>query len=221
MNMTHSPLRYKASAAWSFFDPFHPVIPGLKYTAEIFRVQAHLNALRAVPQSKRDGNMNRILTFCILLGIWLVFSGLFDAFHLTLGVLSAALVTAFSADLLFADSKRAPLERMREAGRFAGYSVWLLGQIFLANFMVLRLALLPGGLQMVQPELVPFRTKLRSDFAKWVLANSITLTPGTVTIKMQGDQLLVHAINPAAARGLGGEMEQRIARVYQSVESQG
>ena len=160
--------------------------------------------------------MYRILTFCILFSIWIVFSGLFDAFHLPLGVLSAGLVTWASSDLLFPNRAPGLAARIKECSRLMSYVPWLLYQILLANLHVMYLALHPHGFAHVQPEIIRIRTKLRSDFAKWLLANSITLTPGTVTVKVEGDYLHVHAISRQAARGLGKEMEQRITRIFES-----
>ena len=159
--------------------------------------------------------MYRILTFCLLFVLWLVFSGLFDPFHLTLGVISCALVTWMSADLLFQDTSVKLSARFRQFARLPGYSLWLLYEIFLANLYVFRLSLRPQGLGDVRPQVVHFKTRLKTDFAKWVFANSITLTPGTVTIKIDDDEFLVHAISEHTAKGLEGEMEKRIAAVWE------
>ena len=63
--------------------------------------------------------------------------------------------------------------------------------------------------------MVRFKTHLKTDFAKWVFANSITLTPGTVTIRIDDDEFYVHAISEYTAKGLEGEMEKRIAAVWE------
>jgi len=157
---------------------------------------------------------HKILIFLLLLVTWVVFSGQFDVFHLVLGLISCGLVTLMSADLLFRE-REPPIRRwILEGARLARYLVWLLWQIVLANFAVLRLALVPGAMSEISPSIVHFKTRLKSDFARFLLANSITLTPGTVTIKIVGDDLYVHAISRDAASGLGREMERRIAQVY-------
>ncbi len=66
----------------------------------------------------------------------------------------------------------------------------------------------------IQPQIVRFRSGLKSDFEKYVLAQSITLTPGTVTLKIDGDVFLVHAISDAAAKGLMGSMADRVRYVF-------
>jgi multicomponent Na+:H+ antiporter subunit E len=159
--------------------------------------------------------MHKALTFILLLSTWLVFSGTFDAFHIGLGVLAALFVTAISGDLLFTESKTSGKDRLRELLRFPGYAVWLLWQIVIANLHVLKLALAPSGPDEIRPRIVRFKTNLSSPFARFVFAQSITLTPGTVTVAIEGDEFLIHAISRASAEGLAGPMERRIAYVFQ------
>lgn len=154
-----------------------------------------------------------LLIFGALMVIWVVFSGLLDPFHLSLGLISCGIVTWLSADLLF-DDRGIPLRRRAvQAWRFAQYTVWLTWQIVLANIAVFKLAF--GPRTALQPQIVRYRTPLKSDFEKFLLANSITLTPGTVTIKILGDTFYIHAIDDASAAGLNGEMDRRIARIFE------
>ena len=157
--------------------------------------------------------------FCVLLAIWLVFSGQFDGFHVSLGILSCFVVTWISSDFLFRDRETSLKIRWREASRLPGYIGWLFYEIVLANLHVLRLSFQPGEMADVKPQIVRFKTELRSEFARWVLANSITLTPGTVTVKVEEDELYVHAISVVAAKGLEGEMEARIKRIFEPEEA--
>ncbi len=156
----------------------------------------------------------RLLIFALLMVTWLVFSGLFDVFHTTLGVLSAAFVTWISSDLVFEKREIPMAARFRQAGRMVHYLLWLLWQVVLSNIDILKLALSPSGLSRVQPCIVKFDTTLKTDFEKFLLANSITLTPGTITVKILGDRYYVHAISEHFAGGLDGEMERRIAAVF-------
>ena len=160
--------------------------------------------------------MYPFLVFVLLLLNWVAFSGKFDAFHLGLGVFSALVVTLLSQDLLFSDRKKSAGDRLAEAGRFFSYALWLLWQITLANIHVFKLAITGSGQAEISPKVVKFKTKLKSDFAKFVFANSITLTPGTVTISITGNQFLVHSISEATAKDLAtGEMERRVAEVFE------
>lgn len=163
--------------------------------------------------------IHQIAIFFMLLAIWLIFSGQFDRFHVTLGILSCYLVTWMSSDMLFQRRDIPFAIRWREAWRLPGYLAWLLYEILMANVHVLRLALDPRGMDDVKPQIVRFETKLKTEFARWVLANSITLTPGTVTVKVDGDDFYVHAISVHAALGLESEMEARIKRIFEPEEA--
>ncbi len=157
------------------------------------------------------------IVFAMLMTIWLVFSGLFDLFHLTLGVISCGLVTWMSSDLLF-ENRSAPISaRLIQGRRLFLYLWWLLWQIFLSNLHILRLAFSPPS--EIQPHIVRYESKLDTDFQRFLLANSITLTPGTVTMKIMGDTFYIHAISDIAAQGLDGEMERRIHHIFSTSPS--
>jgi len=154
-----------------------------------------------------------LLFFGVLFGTWVVFSGLIDPFHLSLGLISCGIVTWLSSGLLF-DVRTIPLRRRAvQAWRFVHYVAWLTWQIVLSNIAVFKLAFGPRAA--LQPQIVRYKTALKSDFEKFLLANSITLTPGTVTIKILGDTFYIHAIDDGSAAGLNGEMDRRIARIFE------
>lgn len=156
--------------------------------------------------------MRYIYTFLIMFGFWIMLSGKFDLFHLTLGVLSSALVSFLSADLLmFKEGKN----RLVTGVRFLMYLPWLLYQIVLSTMHVTFLALHPRMKDQIDPTIVTFKTKLKTNIAKVALANSITLTPGTITVRIDGQVFYVHAISRKAAAGLPGEMEDRLAKVFE------
>ena len=158
--------------------------------------------------------MYRALIFSLLLITWVILSGLLDAFHISLGILSCALVTWLSSGLLFNDRSLSFYSRLRQVSRLPLYLSWLLWQIVLANIHVLRISFSPRVKEQIQHQLVRFRSGLKSDFEKYVLAQSITLTPGTVTLQIDGDVFLVHAISDVAARGLMGSMADRVRHVF-------
>jgi multicomponent Na+:H+ antiporter subunit E len=71
----------------------------------------------------------------------------------------------------------------------------------------------------IDPVLVRFRTGMQSNLAKVTLGNSITLTPGTFTLWIEGDSFLVHAIHPDMASGLlDGTMQRTVAAVFGETE---
>ena len=156
--------------------------------------------------------MRYIYTFLIMFGFWILLSGKFDLFHLTLGVISSALVSFLSTDLFMYEKDK---NRLSTAVRFLLYLPWLLYQIVLSTLHVTFLALHPKMKGLIDPTIVTFKTNLKTDIAKVALANSITLTPGTITIRIEGQIFYVHAISRKAAAGLPGEMEDRLAKVFE------
>ncbi len=157
--------------------------------------------------------MYQLLTFILLLVNWIIFSGVLDAFHLGLGVICCGFVAWLSTDLVFGNTSKGLRARLVEAFRFMGYAGWLLWQVLLANIHVLKLAFSQND-RATHPRIIRFKTSLKSDFARYVFANSITLTPGTVTMSLVGDEFVVHAIDKAVADELPGEMEKRVAAVF-------
>ena len=154
--------------------------------------------------------MRRLAVFFLLLGFWILCSGYFDPLHLGFGLVCTALVTAWSADLLL-PAGRAP-GTWTMARRGLAYLPWLLYQIVLANLHVVYLVIFPRELR---PQIVRFRPRLGSDVALVALANSITLTPGTVTLDIEDGQFWVHAVSDKVAADLReGDMERRVAHVF-------
>lgn len=158
--------------------------------------------------------MYRALVFLLLLITWIVLSGLIDPFHIGLGVISSALVAWLSSDLLFEDRSAKSIHRLKQLARLPGYLIWLLWQIVLANIHVLRISFSPKINDQIQPQIVRFRSGLETDFENYVLAQSITLTPGTVTLDIDKDVFTVHAISDHAAKGLVSSMAQRVKNVF-------
>lgn len=154
--------------------------------------------------------------FILLLLTWVVLSGQFDPLHLSLGVAASLLVAWISREVAWEDPSPSPRRGLRHFRNLLGYLGWLLGQIVQANLHVFRLAFQP--IEALDPRIVRFRTRLKKDFSRFVLATSITLTPGTITVRLEGDEFVVHAISERMARGLPGEMEERVARVFEEAD---
>ena len=166
------------------------------------------------PKRPRAFGAAFIFTFLILLTLWIVFSGRFDAFHITMGVISSAAVSLFCRDFMFTTpSPRGGLVFLWL--RLLGYIPWLLYQIFLANLHVLYLVLHPRMMDLIDPHIIEFDSRLRSDYARTTFANSITLTPGTITVAVNVlGRFSVHCIDIESGKPLPGEMEERIASVF-------
>ena len=158
--------------------------------------------------------MYRVVVFFALFAFWLFLSGKFDWFHIGMGVVSAALIGWWSGDLLLEKPNKSVGARIREAIGAIGYVLWLSWEIVLANIHVIKLSFHPRARSMIDPHLVTMKTSLKSEFARFVFANSITLTPGTVTVELEDDTLVIHAIDAKSAGDTMREMEARIAKVF-------
>lgn len=175
-----------------------------------------LDAYRAPrwrPYGSKWFNPAVVLSFFILFALWVVFSGRFDAFHLIFGALSSLLVAVFYGDLIF--SSPTPKGIFGMWIRLATYLPWLLYQIFIANLHVMYLVFHPRMLELINPKVIKFDSRLKSDYARMLFANSITLTPGTITVDVTAlGRLAVHCIDDASGRPLPGKMEEKIAWVF-------
>jgi len=152
-----------------------------------------------------------LVAFGILFALWLVLSGHFDPFHISLGIICTALVAFLSHDLLFPDIKWR--EGSRVFFRFLGYLPWLFYQILVANLHVAKMVLHPR--MPIDPRMIQFKTKLMDDLAMSTLGNSITLTPGTITVDIREGEFFVHALTQKATDDLlSGRMENRVAAIF-------
>ena len=146
----------------------------------------------------------------LLLAFWAGLSGeLTTPLLVGFGLVTTTLVTwlAVRKDLLVADLTAGTLLRIAFL-----YMPWLVGQILVANLRVIRLVWsrdLP-----IDPRLTDVPTTLRTGLGRATFANSITLTPGTVTVDLKQEHLVVHALTADDAAGAqDGSMEARVRRV--------
>lgn len=158
----------------------------------------------------RSGNLRRLAVFLILFAFWLVFSGHYDTLHLSLGLVCTSLVAVFSYDLLLPDVTFPT--KLLSSWRFLQYIPWLFYRIVLANLHVVYLIFRPGE---IRPRLIRFKTSLTGDLSRVTLGNSITLTPGTLTLDIDAGEFYVHVLSDKAAEYVvTGEMERRVAHVF-------
>ncbi len=96
------------------------------------------------------------------------------------------------------------------------YIIILVKEIVISNFHVARIVLSPRI--EISPQLVIIKTKIKTDFHKTIFANSITLTPGTLTVSLDGDKILVHCLKKEFADGLSNlAFEKIILRVEEGI----
>ncbi len=108
------------------------------------------------------------------------------------GAVISALATLFSAKFLGYRIKK-ELRFYRFIGLYLKYAALVVKEIFIANVAVIRMIF--DFKYKPQPVLVSFTTPLKSEYARVALANSITLTPGTITVRLDGDKYTVHCLD--------------------------
>ncbi|NVM21645.1 MAG: Na+/H+ antiporter subunit E [Desulfobacterales bacterium] len=189
----------------------------VEFTAEETRYcdEKRCRALFTGAQRKKTQIHNFVGTSIILFAFWMLLSGKFDAFHLGLGAICCTLVAYLFHDLLFANVRVGDMRIV--TARFIAYIPWLIEQIVLANIHVASLVLRPK--MPIDPQIIEFKTKLETDISCVTLANSITLTPGTITIDIKDGVYYVHALSQKVADDLNaGEMEDRVAHIFMEAD---
>lgn len=143
----------------------------------------------------------------VLTTFWMINSGYFKPLLLGLGVLSVVAVLALVWRMKSKDGESFPL--ILPAWRLPSYLFWMTGQIIMANIDVARRVWL--GPSSISPVIFTTRAGQKSEVGKVLYANSITMTPGTITLLVRGDILEVHALTRSAAEDLQkGEMNRRV-----------
>lgn len=168
------------------------------------------------PPASRGLRLRGILGQAVVASLlWLAFSGKYDLVHLAYGGVSVAIVLGLSGHLASYRDRPEQDDWMRQLrwGRLPGFVLWLLWQILLSNFHVARQVLTPNI--PIDPQMlkVPFPTQL--EVAVTVIGNSITLTPGTITLEVKEGYLVVHALDRVSTAALvDGEMQRRVAALF-------
>lgn len=149
----------------------------------------------------------RIISLVVFLSaLWLGLSGFFEPLLLTLGALSVALVVWVSHRMQVADHEGHPSHMGLRAIPYTG---WLLWQVVLANLDVAKTIL--GNPKKVNPQVFTVKGSQRSELGNVIYANSITLTPGTVTCDVEDGVFLIHALTKTGAEGvLDGVMDAKV-----------
>ena len=143
----------------------------------------------------------------VLAVLWLLLSGYFyNPLLLGLGGGSVILVVYYAHRMDVIDHEGHPLQL---GWRAIGYWMWLMWEIVLSNFQIARVILTPK--MPINPHLIDVKASQASELGHVIFANSITLTPGTVTVDVEDGVLHVHALTQGTADSLmSGEMDRRV-----------
>lgn len=131
--------------------------------------------------------------------VWIIFNGNITTEIVIFGVVIAALVFAFVCKFMDYSLQKEKIF-YKKIFSFAAYVILLVTEIIKANFSVIHMVL--TRTEIMEPVIVRFRTNLKTDTARVLLANSITLTPGTITVALSDDELVVHCLDKSLAEGM-------------------
>ena len=131
--------------------------------------------------------------------IWIVFNGKITVEITLFGIVIAALIFAFVCK--FKDySLQKEVLLYKRSFYYLQYAWILLTEIVKANLSVIHMIL--TNKEIMEPVIVKFRTNLQSETARVILANSITLTPGTITVSLEDGEYTVHCLDNSLAEGM-------------------
>ncbi len=150
----------------------------------------------------------------VLYGFWVVLSGRLEPKYLVFGAVCVLGVTLISARLLYSEEgpKDARGQRwltMMPWHRVVVYTPWLAWEIAKANLLLIPMIL--GPRSRLRPRMFAFRTRLDREVARTTLGNSITMTPGTLTVDVSDDgEFLIHAVDAASQEGVVSRRMERM-----------
>ncbi len=153
--------------------------------------------------------------YLLFLAAWIIFNGNITLEIFIFGVVIAAVMLAFMCNFMDYSLKK-ELNVYKKSIWFLAYVALLIREIVKAN-----LAIIPRILTIeeeMDPVIVKFRTSLKSDFTRMLLANSITLTPGTITVSMEEDEYTIHCLDTSLAEGLeNSDFEKALKKLDEEV----
>ncbi len=132
-------------------------------------------------------NAKSITLFIVLFGFWLLMSGYYTPLILSLGVISCLLCVYLTVKGKFLDNETLPIYFFP---RLIQYTLWLIKEILKSNIQTAKVIIMKSE----EPELFSVKASQKTNEGKVTYANSITLTPGTVTTQIKNDIFEVHAL---------------------------
>ncbi|WP_370518605.1 monovalent cation/H+ antiporter subunit E [Natronomonas sp. CBA1123] len=195
---------------------------------QVALVEAGLTVEEApVDRPTRRGQLLRrggLLQFATLFGVSFLFYQLLSGFTLSgfdlvTGVVSATVVAALLHRIAFSDRMRLGVIAKRLV-RLAIFVPYLVYEIVVSNLLVAYVVLHPK--MPIEPRTVEVRSAVWGGMPVTTLANSITLTPGTLTVRVRGQDFMVHSLIPAAREGLfDGSLERAVRFVFYGRDAAG
>lgn len=158
----------------------------------------------------RVNRVRTIGTALLLMALWLLMSGLYEPMIIGFGVASVLVVLIVAKRMDAVDGEH--LDIRLKPVKTAQYIAWLLVEIAKANWVITKIVLSPG--MPIRQHLFSVRSTQRSDLGQVIFANSITLTPGTVSVEVEPGHFLVHALAYSAHDHIAlADMDRRVTAI--------
>lgn len=147
------------------------------------------------------------VTLCVA---WILWSGYFKPLLLGLGLFSVLICLYLALRMRRADGDGTQFNILEHIHQLATYWPWLLLEIAKSNIDVAKIVLAPK--LNIDPVMIKVKASQKTEIGQVIYGNSITLTPGTITVDIENGELLVHALTQAGADGVkAGDMDRRVA----------
>ncbi len=145
--------------------------------------------------------------------IWIIFNGRLTVETALIGALVSVCIYLFINKFL-GYSVKIDIFALRNAGFMFKFFAILFVEIVKANFSVIRMIM--SSRYDIEPAIVSFDTDFKTDSARVMMANSITLTPGTITVSVEGDRFTVHCLDKSLAEGIKDSVFVRMLHEFES-----
>lgn len=153
--------------------------------------------------------------FIIFFLIWIIFNGQFTLEIAAFGVVIAGLIYWFMCKFLNYNPKT-DLILCKKLFQILYYVFILVKEIIKANFAVIKMIM--SSKYEIEPAVVKFKTDLKTSTARILLANSITLTPGTITVSLENDEYVVHCLDKSLAEGISSSIFVTLLRKLERMD---
>lgn len=153
--------------------------------------------------------------YVIFFLLWITFNGRVTTEIVLFGLAVSAALYWFICKFMEFSPKR-ELDYLKKGGYLLQYLYYLIREIVLANFATMKLICSAG--RVVEPAVIEFETHFKNDTSRFLLANSITLTPGTITVAVEGNRFIVHCLDKTLAEGIESSV---FVKILEKIEAQG
>ncbi len=150
-----------------------------------------------------------IILLLLLFAFWLILSPSVSLQSVIIGIIVSILVVLYSQDVVFSEEE-VTIYAISKLRIFIRYLFTLLWEIVKANIDVAKVVLSPK--MPISPSFIKVHAVFKNDVNKVIYANSVTLTPGTLTVDVRGDEYIIHALTDAAAEGMDNSILEQYVR---------